>query len=315
MELDFIAELDATISNVGTEKVWKRKVGSLEIWLSPISVVGQEKVSYSINKAEPGSNVIGESKRVILSNSIVGINKTDLTEYRISGAPIFPSKNRDGKTVKVPLEKYLYDKIAQWGHQYLDDVFAVYADLMETHQQENLKEITFENAKDPHLELKELEERVSNLRSQLGMPQLVEATDADQDLTPEQIAEALKDEGKTEKEISEDFDPFRSIPTRPQSVPVTSQTSEVITPTVARPTPPSPPPQPIMSMPAVLPANLRRPMPDGQSAKESSPDNPHVATPSVMNEVIEKQSEKVLTRPKIDQNQGSVNPRFKQPGR
>ena len=312
MELDFIAELDKTLSNVGTDICWKKKIGELLVWISPLSVAGQEKVTAAIQKAELGTNIVGESKRVILSNCIVGVNNSDLHEYR-NGTPVFDSKNRDGKTVKVPLEKYLYDKMANWSHQYLDDVFAVYADLMETHQKQNLQEIKFENSKDPNVELQELEAKAAAFRAQLNLPPLVEKVETNPGLDLERVADEIEKEDNTDQK-DKDFNPFQSIP-QPQPVrqPQPQSTSEVVTP--ARQTPPSPPPQPVMSMPAVLPANLRRPMPDGQFAKESSPDNPHVATPSVQNDVIEKQSEKILTRPKIDQNQGNLNPRFKQPGR
>src|SRR5271169_367464 len=176
MEPDFISELDKTLSNVGTDIHWKRKVGPLELWISPLSVTGQEKVTLAVAKAELGTNIVGESKRITLSNAIVGVNNSDLREFR-GGAPIFPVKNRENKIVKTPLEQYLYSKMAQWSAQYLDDVFEVYADLMETFQKQNLKNIKFDNAKDPNIELQELEQRVSNLRTQLGLPQLVEKTD------------------------------------------------------------------------------------------------------------------------------------------
>src|SRR5580704_2020168 len=126
--LDFIDALDSVLSNVGTDIYWKRHVGDLELWLSPLSVVGQERVTSAIGKAEIGTNIVGESKRTTLANSIVGINSTDLRSYR-DGAPVFPSKNREGKVIKVQLEKYLYEKMSRWSHQYLDDVFEVYADL------------------------------------------------------------------------------------------------------------------------------------------------------------------------------------------
>ena len=142
MEPDFISDLDTTLSNVGTDVHWKRKVGSLELWISPLSITGQEKVTAAVNKAELGTNIVGESKRVTLSNSIVGVNEKDLRSYR-GGAPAFPSRTKEGKLVNVRLEEYLYSKMANWSAQYIDDVFAVYADLMETFSKENKFEMRY----------------------------------------------------------------------------------------------------------------------------------------------------------------------------
>ena len=311
MELDFISELDKTLSNVGTDVFWKRKIGELELWISPLSITGQEKVTAAITKAEVGTNIVGESKRVTLSNAIVGVNTLDLREYR-NGAPVFPTKNKKGELIKTRLEDWLYNKMANWSAQYLDDAFAVYADLMETYQKENLKEVKFENAKDPNIELQELEQRVSNLRTQLDLPQLVEKTtgeESDELPDPDQVAEAIERERLDDQKKdppSEDFDPFKPMAQEavPQAAPAPAPPPFV--------PPPSGPPQPNMSMPAVLPANLRRPMPAGQQAQESSPERPHVAMPSVSNEVITQPIKRTGERPKIDQPQGGINPRFQQ---
>ncbi len=329
MEADFISDLDRTFSNVGTDTLWKRRIGKLELWISPLSFTGQEKVTAALENATAGLNIVGESKRVTLSNVIVGVNATDLREFR-GGAPIFPSKGRDGKVVKVPLERYIYDKMASWGGDYIDDVYSVYADLMESHQKENLKEIKFENAKDPHVELQELERKAASLRAQLGLPKLVEQKEeGDEDApTPEEIAEALAEEEAAEKRGEgkpEDFDPFRPVPQTkmeeqmaqpaPQAAPPEPQPPPG-TPGPPPPRPPSAQPQPVMTMPAVLPAHLRRPMPDGPQAQTSSPERPHVAMPSVQNEVLDKPMERgARVRPPIDQPQGNLNPRFRAPAR
>ena len=320
MEPDFISDLDTTLSNVGTDVHWKRKVGSLELWISPLSITGQEKVTAAVNKAELGTNIVGESKRVTLSNSIVGVNEKDLRSYR-GGAPAFPSRTKEGKLVNVRLEEYLYSKMANWSAQYIDDVFAVYADLMETFSKETLKDVKFENAKDPHVELQELEQRVSTIRASLGMPQLGEKTDDEEptEFSNDQIAEALEREAEDDKRGKtppEDFDPFRAVPRQapvqrpdpiqeqlPQAQPLQPPTQSFVPP-------PSGPPQPNMSMPAVLPQNLRRPMPAGPEAQESSPDRPHIPMPSVQNEVIHQPAHRSAERPKIDQPQGGINPRF-----
>ena len=310
MEPDFISELDKTLSNVGTDLFWKRKIGAIELWFSPLSVVGQEKVTTTISKAELGTNIVGESKRVALANSIVGVNNSDLREYR-GGLPVFPMKNKKGEMVKVRLEEWLYNKMSNWSGQFVDDAFSVYADLMETYEKENLKEVKFENLKDPRVELQELERKVAGLRGQLGMPQLVEAKDDDNEGLPneEEVARALEqeaEENKHDKKPTEDFDPFRSIPQEQQAAPLPQPQAQPFVP------PPSDPPQPNFAMPTVQP--VRRPPAPGPIAQESSPENPHRPMPSVQNEVITKQAQRPVERPKIDQPQGGINPRFSQPG-
>lgn len=313
MEPDFISELDKTLSNVGTDLFWKKKIGSIELWISPLSVTGQEKVTSTVSKAELGTNIVAEGKRVTLANAIVGVNSSDLREYR-NGTPIFPAKNKKGESVKVRLEDWLYGKMANWSAQYLDDAFAVYADLMETFEKENLKEIKFENAKDPHIELQELEQKAAGLRSRLGLPPL---GNSDEEPLPDEteVAEALAKEEAEEakqKEKPEDFDPFKAVPQSQQSQP---QGDPEAPPPPARPfvPPPSDQPQPSMTMPAVLPPNLRRAQP--VQAQESSPENPHRPMPSVPNEVLTQSVSRVpVERPKIDQPQGGINPRF-QPSR
>jgi hypothetical protein len=304
MESDFITELDKTLSNVGTDIYWKKKVGALELWISPLSVTGQEKVTGAVANAEAGSNVVAEGKRVTLANAIVGVNEKDLREFR-DGAPVFPAKNKKGEPVKLRLEDWLYQKMAKWSAQYLDDAFAVYADLMESFEKQNLKDIKFENAKDPHIELQELEKRAAALRSQLGMPPLVQSGDEEPLPDENEVAEAIAREGREDKtaEEQQDFDPFR--PLAPQAEPQTVAQPPQPPPQPFVP-PPSAQPQPSMTMPAVLPKHLQRPV----QAQESSPEQPFRPMPSVQNEVITQPAAKPTERPKIDQPQGGVNPRF-----
>jgi len=306
LEIDFISELDQALTNVGTDVVWKRKIGKIELWLSPMSVSGQEKVTAALDQVTPGLNLVAESKKITLSNSIVGVNKLDFRSYRGTNKPEFPITGRDGKMVNVAIEKYLYEKMSGWSTDYLDDVFRVYADLMETFQRDNLKDIKFENAKDPRTELEELESRVSALRAQLGLPQLTEKSDEETvKPSPEEIAQALDDE---EKAVGTgNFNPFNPLSDEGSRDPQL-EPEPPPEPIYRRPQPPSPPPQPVMGMPVTLPNKLRRPVPPSQSM-ESSPDSPHVIMPSVPNEVIEKPAERSAERPQIDRVTG-VNPRF-----
>lgn len=204
MDLDFISELEEAISNVGTDTIWKREIGGVLIWISPISLSAQEKVSERVSKLEDVI-VISESKRLTLSHSIVGIKEFDLSQYRNAG-PLFPIRDKEGKVIKVTLDRYVYEKLGQWGAEFLDNLFSVYADLMESFGKENLKDIKFENAKSPHEELAELESRVHEMRDQLGMLPLVEKVDVE-DIAEEDI------EKNTEEtvELAGDFNPFNSV--------------------------------------------------------------------------------------------------------
>lgn len=204
---DFIEELEKNISNIGASILWKRKIGGSVVWFAPITLHGQEKVSEFIGSADETSiAVLHETKRLTLSHAIVGINDIDLRQYRES-APSLPMTGKDGKTTKVSLEKYLHAKIINWSAQFVDDAFAVYADLVESLQKENLEEIKFENTKTPQQELEELESRVAILRETLGMQPLVEKA-------KESVSEPTSemDVASTDSDpVEMPFDPFSKI--------------------------------------------------------------------------------------------------------
>ncbi len=216
MDVDFLQELDQAISNVGIDIIWKRTIRGVTVWLSPISMTNQQKVTETMGKDELGINVVNESKRVTLSHAIVGINEHDLSTYRDSG-PVFQIPGKDGKSVKVDLGKYVYHKIGGWGAQFIDDIFTVYADLMETLQKENLKDIKFENTKDPKQELLEYMIKVVELRGQLGMPALIDPLDKP-DADKEELESEIKPEPapmpkvkQVSRAVEEAFNPFKKV--------------------------------------------------------------------------------------------------------
>ena len=226
-EAEFL-ELEQAFTNVGRNEIWEREVGDHKIKLSPISFPAQEKVNEVLSNKLLGNNVVVETKRVTLSHSILGIDAIDLAKYQDSG-PIFSITDRKlGKQVKVTLDKYIYEKMNSWSAQYIDDLFEVYADLNESHQKSNLKNIKFENLKDPQIELLELEERVSELRKQLGKPQLTEAP-------IEPVGEPPEAEESDEEPLEDEFDPFRAVEPEEQSLqnivqpPVVPDSTPVIT--------------------------------------------------------------------------------------
>jgi hypothetical protein len=306
MDQEFLQQLEKALSYVGTDKVWSRIVGGRELQFSPIPVPGQEKVNETLANPGLGPNTILESKRITLSYGIIGIDKINLAEYRDAG-PIFPSVGRDGKPIKVTLDRYIYDKIKTWGGQFVDDVFQVYADLLESHQKENLKEIKFENAKDPEVELLELEARVSELRKMLGKPQLVDAV---QQTKPE---ETETEETTTEPE---GFDPFAKVPDGD-----TGEGASEPPPARSAPLPAAPLPgaAPVSSVAFREPSEVSRPARPILAAEEldlpkssdTSPTSPHIPR-QVEGDVIEERKErKPFTPPPIDKiSPVSVNPRF-----
>ncbi len=326
---DFISDLDKTFSNVGTDVHWVRKVGNLELWISPLSILGQERVTKVIGEAQLGTNIVGESKRMTLCNAIVGVNGSDLREYR-NGAAVFPVKNREGKLVKVRLEDFLHHKSQNWSAQYIDDLFAVYSDLMETFEKQNLKDVKFENVKDPRVELQELESRAGALRAQLGLPPMIE-DNGEKQPSAEEVAKAIEEEEEGDRaeaqrkapEPGEDFDPFKTVPREERTQRAAAAVAPRHIPVEDDEDMPDPFPPRQRSVPAAVPADVpmgvskkfKVNMPPGYTP-ESSPDNPHRPTPSVANEVLDRPAErKVVAPPVINPKNLSVNPRFAAPRR
>jgi hypothetical protein len=171
---DIFQEIEASLSRIGSQVIWKRDIGGRLMWLSPITHTGQQRVVAAINDSEAaGANIVHDMKRLTLSFSIVGIDGLDLTKYRTND-PMLPFTGRDGRQVLVTLDKFIYEKMSQWSAQFVDDLFSVYADLLESHGKENLSKIKFDNVKSPEDELRELESKAAGIRAQLGKPQLIE---------------------------------------------------------------------------------------------------------------------------------------------
>ena len=323
MDIDFITELDVALSNVGSDQVWKRTLNGVELWISPLQVVGQEKVAEVITRTDLGSNIISESKRMTLAHAIVGINGHDLREYR-GGAAVFPVTNKEGKQVKTTLDRYLYQKIGAWGAQFIDDTFSVYADLMESFQKENLKDIKFENAKDQHEELAELQARVYELRSELGLPMLVDPNDP----KPEEVETAPE----VVQEEQPGFNPFtvqqakeqaKEAPREPvrQQVPVEITTKStvpngdplVISPAAARRAAEAAQIELSALNPTDSPPVPLAPPPQSQPTHQITQGHPQ---PSPRDNIVDKPASRApVPLPVIDKVPVSKNPRFSPPKR
>jgi hypothetical protein len=176
---DFFRDLDDKLTSVGSDEVWKRNIGNRNIWFSPVTFKGQSEVRSLMEEANNtmslGSNIIAEAQRKTLSHAIVGIDDISFLPYRNS-SHVFPMEDpRLGKVVKVDLSSYIYHKMGDWGDQFLDDVFKVFTDLIGTHEKNNLKNIIFENSRDPKEEHDDLYGRLIEIRQRLGLPELVES--------------------------------------------------------------------------------------------------------------------------------------------
>jgi len=303
---DFIDDLEKSMSGVGASTVWKKKFGDTVMWLSPITFRGQEAITELLGQADKvGINIINETKRMTLSHTIVGIGDTDLTAYR-DGDPIFPSVGRDGRPAKVQLDRYIHHKIMKWSSQLVDDIFNVLGDLMETHSKENLAEIKFENAKDPEQELRELEDRVAELRESLGKPQLVEkSSSTSSSVKAQEEAPADHPEAQAGPSVLEvPFDPFAAVAAkegaRDRQVPAPKQPAPAPAMTVE-----DGPTDPFETVEIASEREINIP--------GVGPVKAYVATPSVPGEVVESRGEQSRVAPPIiDPVSDNRNPRFSQ---
>ena len=311
---DFIDDLEKSMSGVGAQTVWKRKFGDTTVWLSPITFRGQEAITELLGQADKvGINIINETKRMTLAHTIVGMGDVDLTSYR-DGDPIFPSVGRDGRPAKVQLDKYIHHKIMKWSAQLVDDIFNVLGDLMETHSKENLAEIKFENAKDPEQELRELEDRVIELRETLGKPQMVEKSSSTSSPTkaPEEAPVDRPEAPAGPPVVEVPFDPFAAVAAKEGACDRQVQAPPQQSSAEPRPAPVHTPPlgdsdtDPFEAVAA------------NASEREINipgvgPVKAYVATPSVPGEVVESRGEQSrVAPPVIDPISDNRNPRFSQ---
>lgn len=241
MDDSLLQELDSVVSNLGSEKIWKREIDGTLLWFSPINYESQMKINEMVMNDELGNSVVAESKKLALCHSIVGINNIDLTKYREGSH--FPMPGPNNRTVKVSLSKYLLEKVKRWDSDFVDLAFDMFADVMETHKKELNEGIVFENSKEPTEELSELEGRVAELRLKLGLPQLIEG-DKVEKADPDSYEEPSEEEmSKTsQKELDEamnrsrtPIDPFSTLHTEEDDNGVEEVLPPVSSPAVNRP--------------------------------------------------------------------------------
>lgn len=321
MSDDFLAELETTLSSISEDKMWKRTIGGVEIWFIPTPYDGSLKVNEVYADSTLGGNVVLESKRTTLSYSIVGFDNVDLRPYR--GQFVFPKKNPDGKVVKTSLTDYLYRKILSWPGLYVDDVFEVLADLMETYRRENLIAVEFENKKTPREELSELESRAAEIREELGMPQMVEAREFQR---TEESENESPDQDMDYHDPLKNISPFArvpqdepTIPPPPSPIPAPPSHSVRFSPPV--------PAGPVASTPmtlddlaaedAFIAARPARPPLEVSTSGASSTDMPY--RPVTNTYVAEERAPEPKDQPPVvfDQvvTRSNINPRFSPPRR
>jgi hypothetical protein len=277
MDDNFFKQLDAALTNVGADKYWERMIGGHTVWMASVPFKYQHHINEILTNQNLGTNIIGEVKRMTLAYSIVGFDGFDLRPYR-NDAPSFPVQDRESKIVRVPLYKYLLHKMEEWGIEWVDSAFDVFADITETIKKENIKEIKFDNARDKREELAELEEKVRELRADLSMPPLVEMSDEAAE-KPAAAASAQED--------SAPFNPFQRMPDAQ----------------LAQPLPAQPIQQPLPAQKTFATDLL------GQDSS-STPDKPFAARHDV--DVLEERSVRPPEPPiVIDPAQSNRNPRFR----
>ncbi len=347
MDEDILAQLESTLTNVNLDNYQVRKVGDFELWLAPIDYTQSNK----IKKVLEGEFGLEEAKRVTLSSAIIGVNGMDLRPLRDAGKTI-KVKGRDGKSNElVDLPEFVYRKIARWDVEFVDVVFDVYSDIIESHKRRLVKDITFENMRSPEEELSELEEKAASLRERLGKPPLVEARRLDLDGDAgEQLDSGPEEEPVEDPEArtvspqedeppdlsvrktppkapptvslgdDDDFDPFEVLKAsrQPESPPPIAAA-----PPISSPIPPSVPvPTPAPARMPATPSEIELAMARRNASSplsQSVPDviRPHLAQPSVPVEVIESAAAPVVVDPpRVNPGSGSQsrNPRFRNAG-
>lgn len=311
MDKDFLAQLDSKITNVGSDVVWKRTIGGRVIWLSPVSQTANMKITETMTNEELGIHMLTEVKRITISHSIAGIDDIDFREFDKFG----PFDTKDGKQTYLTKDRYLYAKLATWGAQFIDNVFSVFSDLMQTYEKETLRNVTFENKKEPREELLELEARVRSLREEMGLPRLVEAQG---DPTHQEIEDAKERESDLEKEIEKqteqivsNFNPFRPIE-EPESLKIYPGTPKVVPST-------SELPSKIEGMDPKISKRIEEIAKAENVSVQASPrvsQVVHNPIPSQISEVIEQKSQNRVDPKQVIIDappQGGKNPRFKSP--
>lgn len=320
-DLDFLDELDKKVSNINLDIYWERVVGGHKIWLSPIDFAHQMKVKAVLQDNE-AKNVLDEIKRITLSGALTSFDGLDFRNKRQLGK-IFKIKGMNGrKDELVDFSELLYRKIANWDAEFIDLVFEVFTDLMETHRKEMSKDVVFENSKSPREELEELEMKVAELRIRLKLPPLVEAKkltedETSEDFVPEESDDESSEESPDESNSVEEFNPFERRVSVEQNSVSTSSTEPLETPPL-QPVPelnrePSPIERALQKRVGGSPVSLTVPVvvPPGSRIVA------HQAQPSVESDVVEAPAQRrVVDPPVIDPkvDRQNVNPRFKRPG-
>jgi len=206
---------------------------------------------------------------------------------------------------------------------------------METHGKNNVREVKFENAKNPADELGDLMVRVTELRIQLGLPELVEKSVAPTEDEAEAFEETIREQAEADapkprvEEPEQSFDPFKTVQVTPAAPRPSSRPSAPPAPSSpsVSVSPPPPVPDPVVTVPVPAPPSNRvqmgslppraRQLADIEGhTPQSSPQNPYVASPSVEQAVIERPQREIggqVSAPVIDPIQFGRNPRFNPP--
>lgn len=182
--LDFLESIDKAFTSIGMEKRWVRVIAGRKFIFGPISYTGSHRWKDTILQSIESANTVLDSRRIMLSEAIMGVDDIDF-----SG--IDPSEKKfqvrvDGKVRAMNIREYLAHKMLDWDSQLIEDMFNVYADITQSMSSDNLKEVVFENVRDPRAMLVDLTSQVNELRAELNLEPLIDPSDVKVETHPHQ---------------------------------------------------------------------------------------------------------------------------------
>lgn len=343
MDNDLFQALEEKITNAGANDLYKKRIGSFTIWFMPLTYKDQAVVQDILSGAETNTNALNDAKLVSLARSIVGIDELDLRPYR-NGQRVFEiTDNTPGKQrsrIKVDLAKYMQSKIVDWGQDFMDLAFDIFADITQSSKKKFAENVVFDNVKDPRIELAELETRVHELRKELNLPVLVEKSgtkyqtnDGELEEVPNvdtqkvdeksyspptdeesyEVEESVEEDEVLDEPLVESFSSEDSI-LNSVNPPIVQEPEVIPVKTVPVASPPDTGSRSPIQNAMVARRNTLRPVRQVPPDAKSSVDMPFDGIPSInKTEVIEEKMEVPRGRPPVDPpvSRQSVNPRFK----
>lgn len=208
--LDFLESIDKAFTSIGMERRWTRRIAGRDFTFMPITYTGSHRWKDSVIQSVESTNSILDSRRIMLSEAIVGIGDIDFSNIDPS-EKIF-KVTVDGKSRAMNIREYLAHKMLGWDSQLIEDIFNVYADITESFSTENLKDVVFENVRDPKARLADLTSQVNELRSELNLEPLIDPDDVSVETSPHQMIQEEEDDSPQTVDIPERVERYTPVP-------------------------------------------------------------------------------------------------------